>query len=200
MHGKLSFLSQLIKCSLKHADQYSIVGGTQGNLWYARATVLRITAQAATGILQQPRHHTETQRHAIYQDMFPNFPDKLLNVHVLQKSAKAVALISRCLFGLAGAEHFTGWDRLTCFSFSGWDVHLSRCTAVVSQGDVDLSETESWGNVEGIRLQWKGRLENWAVYNSWSDTLDGATIVLSLDRFTKQTQSRVGMLNSNPAP
>lgn len=44
------------------------------------------------------------------------------------------------------------------------------------------------------------RLESWAAFNSWSDTLDGATIALSLDRFTKQTKSRVGMLNSNPVP
>lgn len=45
-HGKLSFLSQLIKCSIRHTDQYSIVNegtcGTQGPPYYA-------------GILQQPR-------------------------------------------------------------------------------------------------------------------------------------------------
>lgn len=33
-------------------------------------------------------YHTETQQHVIYQDMFPHFPDKLLKVHVLQKSRR----------------------------------------------------------------------------------------------------------------
>lgn len=197
-----------VKClisahQIRGSDQHSIVGGTQGNLWNIRATVLPTTAQdiaTTTTCAKVDPYHTETPQHAIYQDMFLHFPDKLLKVHVLQKSTNAAVLISQRIFGLAGAERFTGWERLTCFSFSGWDVHLSRCAAAVSLGDVDLSETESWGNAEGVRWQWKGRLESWAAYNSWCDTLDGATIVLSLDRFTKQTQSRVGMLNSNPAP
>lgn len=53
-------------------------------------------------------YHTETQRHAIYQDMFPNFPDKLLKVHVLQKNTQAANVISQGRSGIAGAERFSG--------------------------------------------------------------------------------------------
>lgn len=61
----------------------------------------------ATGV-KTHHHHTKTH----HQDTFLNSPDKLLKVHVLQKSAKTAALISRCIFGLHRCRTLDGMRRL----------------------------------------------------------------------------------------
>lgn len=197
MHGKLSFLSQLIKCSIRHTDQYSMVSedtcGTPGPPYCA-------------GILQPPRGVWKgtvvTPKHNSMRSISICFQTSLI-------SCKAFMSPPEKRHSSCSYQHACIWpcrrrtprgvrpSYLLFFFWLGCAFIQVHCCRLSGRRGAQWNRER---NVEGVLLQWKGTLENSAAYDSWSDTLDGATIVLSLDRFTKQTQTRVGMLNSNPAP
>lgn len=144
MHGKVSFLSLFIKCSIRHTDQYSILSNRLEKIWSTRATVLHTTTfSTAFDRCNVWKRTTATAEHKSMSIFFRTSYQTCLH---FQDEIKQPLLSAS--FGLTGTWDFVGWDRLTWFSFSSWDVHLSRSTALRATW---ISMRQSWWNAEVVQ-------------------------------------------------